>query len=123
MNHKVNKDTLIKRVAVRHNLTQKVVSEVFDALVQEIIESAKEGKEVALRGFGSFYLQEHKGHPVQFGEDRSVVDDYVVFKFSTSNVLNEKMREYYKTGNAVSVRSNKKKFRTLSGRRRFKIQA
>lgn len=100
---KVNKEQLIERVAnelsdakgigalserARINLVHQVVDTMLDTIVNDV----KEGKRVSLTGFGSFYSQIHKGHPVQFGTKTERVPDYPVFKFAVSNVLNKDFR-------------------------------
>lgn len=89
---KINKEMFIAAVAERTGLTQATVSTVFDAYQEEIIDRVTNNEEVSITGFGRFYLQRHKGHPVQFSSMNETVHDYVVFKFSASNVLNNKLR-------------------------------
>lgn len=89
---KINKEMFIAAVAARTGLTQATVTKVFDACRDEIIDRVSNHEEVAITGFGRFYLQRHKGHPVQFSRISEAVHDYVVFKFSASNVLNNKLR-------------------------------
>lgn len=89
---KINKEMFIAAVAERTGLTQATVSTVFDAYQEEIIDRVTNNEEVSITGFGRFYLQRHKGHPVQFSIMNETVHDYVVFKFSASNVLNNKLR-------------------------------
>ena len=100
---KVNKEQLVERVAnelrdnkvmcdlserARINLVHQVLSATIDAIVSDV----KAGKRVSLTGFGSFYSQVHRGHPVQFGTKTERVPDYPVFKFAVSNVLNKEFR-------------------------------
>lgn len=100
---KVNREQLVERVAnemrenkimcdlsdrARINLVHQVLSTVIDTIVSDV----KDGKRVSLTGFGSFYSQMHRGHPVQFGTKTERVPDYPVFKFAVSNVLNKEFR-------------------------------
>lgn len=100
---KVNKEDFLERVASRLqidspdgevNLKAKfTVSEVYDAMIAEVEHVVRSGCRLSLTGFGSFYAQMHKGHPVQFGDQIKKVADYPVFKFSASNVLNKRLRD------------------------------
>ena len=92
---KINKRDFIKHVAKENGMTSAQVLEVYDAIVNGIFDMVIENKRVSLTGFGSFYLQKHKGHPVQFEAKNAGVDDYVVFKFSTSDALNKRMRRLH----------------------------
>ena len=101
---KVNKEEFLARVTTRlqeasssgadSGAKQKdfSVPEVCDAMLAEIEHIVGSGGRLSLTGFGSFYAQMHKGHPVQFGGTVKKVHDYPVFKFSASNVLNKKLR-------------------------------
>lgn len=93
---KVSRMTFLEQVAKRSGLSEEDVLKFYDAMMAEMKEMMRQGKRVTLTGFGSFFMAKHKGHPVQFNKDE--VHDYVVFKFSSSNVLNKKFREDYKNG-------------------------
>lgn len=98
---KIRKSELCVRVAAScDGVSKKLVMTIYDALIAEIYKSVAEGKVVSLTGFGSFYLTKHKGHPVRCDKGLSV-SDYVLFKFSTSNVLNSRFRKDYASGNCV----------------------
>lgn len=90
--NKVNREEFLSRVAKRTGHTVVDVSDVYDGIVSEIADIAKTGSKLSLTGFGLFYVQLHKGHPVQFGGNGRKVSDYAVFKFSASNVFNKKLR-------------------------------
>lgn len=90
---KINKELFIAAIAERTGMTISCVTSVFEAYQNEIIERVSNNEEVSITGFGRFYVQRHKGHPVQFSTSTEKVHDYVVFKFSASNVLNSKLRE------------------------------
>lgn len=100
---KINRDRFLENVKVRlaadaeegvniDHLTY-TVDEVFKACMDELIDLICAGHRVAFTGFGSFYAQLHKGHPVQFGGKKDAVRDYRVVKFASSNVLNKKVRD------------------------------
>ena len=91
--NKVNKEAFLESVAKDTGMSLAAVSAVYGSMMKVAEEVAVSGKELSLTGFGRFYLQRHKGHPVQFGTPSEKVRDYVVYKFSASNVLNNKLRE------------------------------
>lgn len=110
---KVNKDEFLNRVLTRLQngvpRSQMVsrgsarlfsVPEMYDAMIDEIFDIVRSGDRLSLTGFGSFFSQTHKGHPVQFGSDKGLVEDYSVFKFSPSNVLNRDLRRGYREKDA-----------------------
>ena len=86
---RVNKSEFLARVAVRSQRHPRVVTEVYDAMLAEITESANRDETIVLTKFGRFYRQSHKGHKVRFG--RSRVDDYSVLKFSAAPGLNRQL--------------------------------
>lgn len=90
---KINKDEFIARAAERCDVSVSNLNRAYDAFVETAAEVAKDGKTLALTGFGKFYVQRHKGHPVQFGDRAGEVDPYVVYKFSASNVFNNELRK------------------------------
>lgn len=98
---KIRKSELCAKVAAScDGVSKKLVTTIYDAFIAEIYKAAAEGKVVSLTGFGSFYLTKHKGHPVRCDKGLSI-SDYVLFKFSTSNVLNSKFREDYALGKCI----------------------
>ncbi len=99
MGRTVGKKVLVSRVCTRYHeslpkviVPKMVVTKLVDLFLQEIFAAVSKGEVVTINGFGSFTACEHKGHPIQFGDSRQV-DDYLVFKFSPSRVLNRKLRD------------------------------
>ena len=92
MKNKISKKQFLADVAQKNDIPVKDITKAYDALTEGIHDIVMNGTILSLTGFGSFYLQKHKGHPVQF-ERRSAVPDYVVFKFSASDVLNKRFRD------------------------------
>ena len=89
---RVTKRAFIAAVARRVGLPKKVVSEIYDAAIAELIDVVRRGDRLILTGFGSFERQWHKGHPVRFtksGENK--VDDYSVLKFSATRQTNQRI--------------------------------
>lgn len=89
---RVTKREYIASVARRAGLPRKVVSDVYDAAMAEIMEVVSRGDRLILTGFGSFERQWHKGHPVRFTKNGDTrVDDYSVLKFSATRQTNQRI--------------------------------
>lgn len=95
---KMNKRQFLRKVAAENGMTIADTTRAYNAIIKGIQDTVNQGTVVSLTGFGTFYLQKHKGHPVQFEDTENQVNDYVVFKFSASDVLNKKFRQLYKRG-------------------------
>lgn len=87
--NKMNRSEYLTRVAKRSGYSRKVVNDVYDAMVTEFVDVLRSDRQLLLTGFGNYYIQKHKGHPVQFsgGMKKDIVNDYDVLKFSPSNIL------------------------------------
>lgn len=90
---KLNREDIVERAAKKCSLSQSEILEAVLAFEDVMKEMALEGHMVCLTGFGKFYLQRHKGHPIQFADGKSRTPDYVVYKYSASNVWNNTLRE------------------------------
>ena len=90
---RVNKDEIVDIVALKTGTDKEIVRSVLRETVDAVTDLVMNGNEVSIMGFGKFYKQLHKGHPVQFGDPDEKIKDYYVFKFSTSNVVNDELRE------------------------------
>ena len=93
--NKMNKREFIAHMAEMNGVSEKQATDAYTMVMNSIQDAVASGVRLSLMGFGTFYLQTHKGHPVQFegdtGTDR--VHDYEVFKFSASNALNKRIRD------------------------------
>lgn len=98
--NKVSKNQFLAEVAHNNDMSLEEVTTAYNAIVDGIHDVVASGRTLSLTGFGSFYLQRHKGHPVQF-EGRANVGDYVIFKFSASDVLNKRFRREDAAGDIV----------------------
>ena len=98
---KINKSELLAYIAKQNGITHKQARSVFDSIIDYIRENICEGKDVSLTGFGTFSLQKHKGHPVQFASDTNAVKDYVVVKFTASDALMTSIRKEYENGSVT----------------------
>lgn len=87
-------------VAKDNGMTVVETTRAYNALTEGIHKVITEGSTLSLTGFGVFYLHEHKGHPVQF-ESKKSVKDYLVFKFSASDVFNKRLREEHARGEVI----------------------
>lgn len=96
MKKKINKHDFIERVAQKCSVPKKTVQLVYDTAVDEMCDSVCHGEELSFTGFGSFALKKHKGHPVQFDAKNDTVKDYMVLKFSPSDILMKRIRNTYK---------------------------
>lgn len=95
--NKISKKHFLAAVAHDSGMSIENIIKAYDAIVNGLHDQLASGNTVSLTGFGSFYLQKHKGHPVQF-EGRAVIHDYIVMKFSASDVLNKHFRKEYHEG-------------------------
>ena len=93
MKKKINKNEFLENIAAKHNISVADARSAYDLIVDEIRCVICSGSDLSVTGFGTFSLQKHKGHPVQFKSKRGTVDDYVVLKFAVSDVLMSKIRE------------------------------
>ena len=93
----ISKKHFLAAVARDNGMSVENITKAWDAIVNGLHDQLAAGNTVSLTGFGSFYLQKHKGHPVQF-ESHAVIQDYIVMKFSTSDVLNKRFRKEYREG-------------------------
>ena len=89
---KMNKRDLLAYIAATYNISVQEARTAYDMVVNSIVSQVGAGTEVSLMGFGRFYLQQHKGHPIQFNGETGSVGNYSVFKFSASNALNHSIR-------------------------------
>lgn len=67
----MNRNDLVERLAEEHELTKSFARELVDSVFQAIVDTAKQGEEVSLFGFGKFKLSERaarKGRNPRTGE-------------------------------------------------------
>ncbi|MEB7447904.1 HU family DNA-binding protein [Arthrobacter koreensis] len=97
---RVNKREFLVRVARRAGVPVRVATDVYEAVIEEILEIVENGDRLTLTGFGKFYPQKHKGHRVQRineegklegSENPETVGDYAVLKFSATRAVNRKI--------------------------------
>lgn len=90
--NKVNKSEFLKNIALRTGEPYNKVVKIYDGMIDELVAVAKSNRDLSLTGFGRFYVQKHKGHPVQFMGTSEKVADYEVLKFSAANIMNARLR-------------------------------
>lgn len=92
--NKVMKADFLAKIAEENNIDMSQLEYIYEKIFEEIYATVCNGNMLVLNGFGTFYVQKHKGHPVQFDQkNSSVMPDYLVFKFSASDVINERIRK------------------------------
>lgn len=90
---KLNREDIITMAARKAGTTIEDMTEYMEAIESSIREAALAGKTVSLMRFGTFYVQRHGGHPVQFtGGKGDKVSSYLVYKFSAAAAFNEELR-------------------------------
>lgn len=85
-------DEIASLGVVDSDVKLEAVNAIYEAITDRIVDSVKEGKRVSLAGFGSFQLQKHKGHPVRFKSGESAMPDYMVLKFTVSDIVSKDVR-------------------------------
>ncbi len=86
---RVSKRDLVRLVAHRAGVGIVITNRVYEALLAEIIEQVRAGRQVNLSGFGHYKGQLHKGAPAQFGAAGQTLPDYTVLKFSAARTLSD----------------------------------
>lgn len=105
--NKINRRTFLKIVSIESGHPKETVEEVYDAMENVAKKIISSGQELFLIGFGSFFLSRHKRHPVRYNASSKDVGDYIVFKFSPSNVFVKKLREEDKKSRIQTIADKK----------------
>ena len=87
---RMNRTELIHYMAEKNGVELSEAQKAYAMTTEAIRDIVASGIKLSLSGFGVFYLQRHRGHPVQFQSGATATQDYLVFKFSASNTLNKK---------------------------------
>lgn len=90
--NRMSRQQFINEVAEKNGVTSDSLMSAYNMIFEGIYDAVKTGRVLCLNGFGNFYLQKHKGHKMRFSGD-TVSGDYIVFKFSAANTLNQKFRK------------------------------
>jgi len=95
----LTKADIVDHIASGTGLTKVETEAVVDGFIQTVIEALKEGKNIEIRGFGSFKTKKRKGRMARnprTGEQVRVDEHYVpVFKVSKElrNTVNENLKK------------------------------
>ena len=68
------KTDVIRKVAKETRLSQRIVSDVLTESLMTITRALREGQEVVLPGFGTFYTKDRKAGTVKHIRTREVID-------------------------------------------------
>ena len=60
MSERIDKKTLVARVAQRAGVDEDVAAGLVEATLEEIYEALKQGECVSLRNFGTFYIRKER---------------------------------------------------------------
>ncbi|MGA2624395.1 MAG: HU family DNA-binding protein [Bacteroidota bacterium] len=95
----MTKADVVDHIASGTGLTKVETEAVVDGFIQTVIQAMKEGKNIEIRGFGSFRTKKRKGRIARnprTGEQVKVEDHFVpVFKVSKElkTVVNENLKK------------------------------
>ncbi len=95
----MTKADIVDRIASQTGLTKVETEAVVDGFILTVIEAMKEGKNIEIRGFGSFKVKKRKGRMARnprTGEQVPVDEHYVpYFKVSKEmkQVVNENLKK------------------------------
>lgn len=89
---KVSKRLFIEKISKKKNCTPEEAVDIYESFMEVLTDEILKGNEVILTGFGNFTLKYHKGHRIHFSDKKSI-GEYLTLRFSSSNVLNSKLRE------------------------------
>lgn len=92
--NRVSKREFLAQVSATSDIPLRTVNLVYDAILDELLETMRRGDALMLTGFGKFYPQSHAGHRVQFADGGGkAIDDYFVLKFSATRNVNKSLLE------------------------------
>lgn len=104
-NDKICLTQLLKETSHESGVKLNVVRSVYNSLVSVLLQNLENGNRINMTGFGSFYVQKHKGHPVQFNKKKSSISDYNVVKFSVAGSVKRKFNKH-KINNDITIESD-----------------
>jgi len=99
----VTKADIVDVIASATGLTKVETEAVVDGFIQTVINSMKEGKNIEIRGFGSFKVKKRKGRMARNPRtgDQVMVDEHFVPIFKVSKELKHIVDENLKKGSSV----------------------
>lgn len=90
---RMSRKNLVAYMAAKYDISEDDAQSAYRMTTEAIRDLVASGARLSLSGFGVFYLQTHRGHPVRFQAAGERTGSYLVFKFSASNTLNRFVRE------------------------------
>lgn len=91
--NKINKSDLVDIISEKENMSKKQVKNVIDIFLSLIEDNLHERNSVTLSGFGTFKIDMHEGHPVQFKSGKKMfIEAYPVLKFNVSKILKDRLK-------------------------------
>lgn len=91
----MNKAELIEKLAQKLNVQKKDTEKMVDTLLETIIESLKEGREVTLTGFGTFMAKERSAragvNPLN-PKERIQIPAVTIPKFKAGKTLKDALK-------------------------------
>ncbi|HTP79801.1 MAG TPA: HU family DNA-binding protein [Bacteroidota bacterium] len=99
----MTKADIVDVIASATGLTKVETEAVVDGFIQTVINSMKEGKNIEIRGFGSFKVKKRKGRMARNPRtgDQVMVDEHFVPIFKVSKELKHIVDENLKKGSSV----------------------
>lgn len=96
MSDSANRITLAREYSERHEVSMVEAKAIVDNIAKLMASELSSGREIFLRGFGSFRVIERKGRIVRKGKNFSGSDYLPPFravKFKPSNVVKNKLKQ------------------------------
>lgn len=91
-NQKITKKPFINRLREKKGYREKEAIDIYNIVIETLIDEILKGNEIKILGFGNFKLKIHKGQKVRFSNEDKKLDDYLTLKFDPSSVLIKKLR-------------------------------
>jgi nucleoid DNA-binding protein len=98
----VTKADIVEVIASATGLTKVETEAVVDGFIMTVITAMKEGKNIEIRGFGSFKIKKRKGRMARNPRTGAQVkvDEHFVPIFKVSKEMKQVVNENLKKGNA-----------------------
>jgi len=96
----VTKADIVDKIASATGLTKVETEVVVDGFITSVIDAMKEGKNIEIRGFGSFKVKKRKGRVARNPRtgDQVMVDEHFVPTFKVSKEMKQVVNENLKKG-------------------------
>ena len=96
----MTKADIVDKIASATGLTKVETEVVVDGFITSVIDAMKEGKNIEIRGFGSFKVKKRKGRVARNPRtgDQVMVDEHFVPTFKVSKEMKQVVNENLKKG-------------------------